>query len=84
MIRDSIISIERIKKKEISKTEEFKLLSRRIKEQTRKGKYLIKIYHLTLYKTILTHILPNKKSKKKHIGYTVNLMEKFDGKIRIG
>jgi hypothetical protein len=73
------------KNKEISKTEEFKLLSRMLKEQTRKGR-------IKPSKEISPDSLQNptdpdatyrKKGKKKHIGYTVNLVEKFDAKNRM-
>jgi hypothetical protein len=73
------------KNKEISKTEEFKLLSRRLKEQTQKGS-------IKSSKKISPDSLPNptdpdatyrKKGKKKHLGYTVNLVEKFDAKHRM-
>ena len=73
------------KNKEISKTEEFKLLSRMLKEQTHKGS-------IKSSKTISPDSLQNptdpeatyrKKGKKKHIGYTVNIVEKFDAKNRM-
>ncbi|MCG2820957.1 MAG: transposase [Candidatus Atribacteria bacterium] len=73
------------KNKEISKTEEFKLLSRMLKEQTRKGR-------IKPSKEISPDSLQNptdpdatyrKKGKKKHIGYTVNIVEKFDDKNRM-
>ena len=73
------------KNKEISKTEEFKLLSRMLKEQTRKGR-------IKPSKTISPDSLQNptdpdatyrKKGKKKHLGYAVNLVEKFDDKNRM-
>jgi len=73
------------KDKEISKTEEFKLLSRMLKEQTRKGK-------IKPSKEIAPDSLQNptdpdatyrKKGKKKHIGYTANIVEKFDDKNRM-
>jgi len=73
------------KDKEISNTEEFKLLSRMLKEQTRKGS-------IKSSKTISPESLQNptdpdatyrKKGKKKHIGYTANLIEKFDDKNRM-
>ena len=53
------------KDKEISKTEEFKLLSRMLKEQTRKS--LLSRYHLTLYKTLLTRMLPTAKKVRRNI-----------------
>jgi len=73
------------KDKEISNTEEFKILSRMLKEQTRKGR-------IKPSKEIAPDSLQNptdpdatyrKKGKKKHIGYTVNLVEKFDDKNRM-
>jgi len=73
------------KNKEISKTEEFKLLSRMLKEQTQKGS-------IKSSKTISPDSLQNptnpdatyrKKGKKKHIGYTANMVEKFDAKHRM-
>jgi len=73
------------KNKEISKTEEFKLLSRMLKEQTRKGR-------IKPSKEIAPNSLQNptdpdatyrKKGKKKHIGYTANLVEKFDDNNRM-
>jgi len=73
------------KDKEISKTEEFKLLSRMLKEQTRKGR-------IKPSKEIAPNSLQNptdpdatyrKKGKKKHIGYTANIVEKFDDKHRM-
>jgi len=73
------------KDKEISNTEEFKLLARMLKEQTRKGK-------IKSSKEIAPNSLQNptdpdatyrKKGKKKHIGYTANLIEKFDDNNRM-
>ena len=73
------------KDKEISNTEEFKLLSRMLKEQTRKGR-------IKPSKEIAPDSLQNptdpdatyrKKGKKKHIGYTANIVEKFDDKNRM-
>jgi len=73
------------KDKEISKTEEFKLLSRMLKEQTRKGR-------IKPSKDISPDSLQNptdpdatyrKKGKKKHLGYTANIIEKFDAKNRM-
>jgi len=73
------------KNKEIKQTEEFKLLARMLKEQTRKGR-------IKPSKEIAPNSLQNptdpdatyrKKGKKKHIGYTVNLIEKFDDKNRM-
>ncbi len=73
------------KNKEIKQTEEFKLLSRMLKEQTRKGR-------IKPSKEIAPDSLQNptdpdatyrKKGKKKHIGYTANIIEKFDDKNRM-
>ncbi|GAI25506.1 unnamed protein product, partial [marine sediment metagenome] len=73
------------KDKEISNTEEFKLLARMLKEQTRKGR-------IKSSKEIAPDSLQNptdpdatyrKKGKKKHIGYTANIIEKFDDKNRM-
>jgi len=73
------------KNKEIKQTEEFKLLSRMLKEQTRK-------HRIKPSKEIAPDSLQNptdpdatyrKKGKKKHIGYTANIMEKFDDNNRM-
>jgi hypothetical protein len=73
------------KNKEIKQTEEFKLLSRLLKEQTQKGS-------IKSSKTISPDSLQNptdpdatyrKKGKKKHIGYTANIVENFDAKNRM-
>ena len=73
------------KDKEISNTEEFKLLARMLKEQTRKGR-------IKSSKEIAPNSLQNptdpdatyrKKGKKKHIGYTANIVEKFDDDNRM-
>jgi hypothetical protein len=73
------------KNKEISKTEEFKLLSRMLKEQTRKGgiKTSLEIAPDSLQNPTDPDATYRKKGKKKHIGYTVNLVEKFDAKHRM-
>jgi len=73
------------KDKEISKTEEFKLLSRMLKEQTRKGriKPSLEISPDSLQNPTDPDATYRKKGKKKHIGYTVNLVEKFDAKHRM-
>jgi hypothetical protein len=73
------------KDKEISKTEEFKLLSRMLKEQTRKGriKTSLEISPDSLQNPTDPDATYRKKGKKKHIGYTVNLVEKFDDKHRM-
>jgi len=73
------------KDKEISNTEEFKLLARLLKEQTRKGR-------IKSSKEIAPDSLQNptdpdatyrKKGKKKHVGYTANIVEKFDDNNRM-
>ncbi len=73
------------KDKEVSKTAEFELLARMLKEQTRKGR-------IKPSKEIVPNSLQNptdpeatyrKKGKKKHIGYTANIIEKFDDKNRM-
>lgn len=69
------------KNNEISKTEEFKLLSRMLKEQT--GKSSKKISSDSLQNPTNPDATYRKKSKKKHIGYTINLVEKFDDKNRM-
>ncbi|MEA2087484.1 MAG: transposase [Candidatus Caldatribacteriota bacterium] len=71
--------------KEISNTEEFKLLARMLKEQTRK-------HRIKPSKEITPDSLQNptdpdatyrRKGKKKHIGYTANIIEKFDDDHRM-
>jgi hypothetical protein len=69
------------KNKEISKTEEFKLLSRMLKEQS--GKSSKKISSDSLQNPTDPDATYRKKGKKKHIGYTANIVEKFDAKNRI-
>jgi len=69
------------KNKEISKTEEFKLLSRMLKEQS--GKLSKKVSPDSLQNPTDPDATYRKKGKKKHLGYTVNLVEKFDDKNRI-
>ncbi|MBA7572475.1 hypothetical protein ES708_14255 [subsurface metagenome] len=73
------------KDKKISNTEEFKLLARMLKEQTRKGR-------IKSSKEIAPNFLQNptdpdatyrKKGKKRHIGYTANIIEKFDDDHRM-
>ena len=73
------------KDKEISKTEEFKLLSRMLKEQTRKGriKPSLEIAPDSLQNPTDPDATYRKKGKKKHIGYTANIVEKFDDKNRM-
>ena len=85
VLKDGLKLYSLYKNKEISKTEEFKLLSRMLKEQTQKGS-------IKSSKTISPDSLQNptdpdatyrKKGKKKHIGYTANIVEKFDAKNRM-
>ena len=85
VLKDGLKLYSLYKNKEMSKTEEFKLLSRMLKEQTRKGR-------IKTSKEISPDSLQNptdpdatyrKKGKKKHIGYTVNIVEKFDDKNRM-
>ena len=73
------------KDKEISKTEEFKLLSRMLKEQTRKGKIKtsLEIAPDSLQNPTDPDATYRKKGKKKHLGYTANIIEKFDAKNRM-
>jgi len=69
------------KDKEISNTEEFKLLSRMLKEQ--KGKSFKHISPNSLQNPTDPDATYRKKGKKKHIGYTANLIEKFDDDNRM-
>ncbi len=69
------------KDKEISKTEEFKLLARMLKEQ--KGKSSKNIAPNSLQNPTDPDATYRKKGKKKHIGYTANIVEKFDNKNRM-
>jgi hypothetical protein len=69
------------KNKEIKQSEEFKLLSRRLKEQS--GKSSKKVSPDSLQNPTDPDATYRKKGKKKHIGYTVNLVEKFDDKNRM-
>ena len=73
------------KDKEISNTEEFKLLSRMLKEQTRKGriKPSLEIAPNSLQNPTDPDATYRKKGKKKHLGYTANIIEKFDDKNRM-
>ena len=68
------------KDKEISKTEEFKLLSRMLKEQKRSSKH---ISPNSLQNPTDPDATYRKKGKKKHIGYTANIIEKFDDSNRM-
>ena len=65
----------------ISKSEEFKLLSRMLKEQS--GKSSKKITPDSLQNPTDPDATYRKKGKKKHIGYTANIIEKFDDKNRM-
>jgi len=67
------------KDKEISKTEEFKLLSRMLKEQTRKGriKTSLEIAPDSLQNPTDPDATYRKKGKKKHLGYTVNRVSRL-------
>lgn len=64
------------KNKEIKQTEEFKLLSRMLKEQ--QGKSSKKIAPHSLQNPTDPDATYRKKGKQKHIGYTANIVEKFD------
>jgi hypothetical protein len=69
------------KDKEIRKTGEFKLLARMLKEQ--KGKSSKYISPNSLQNPTDPDATYRKKGKKKHIGYTANLIEKFDDNHRM-
>jgi len=69
------------KDKEIRKTKEFKLLARMLKEQ--KGKSSKNISPDSLQNPTDPDATYRKKGKKKHIGYTANIIEKFDDKNRM-
>jgi len=73
------------KDKKISNTEEFKLLARMLKEQTRKGriKYSKEIAPNSLQNPTDPDATYRKKGKKKYIGYTANIIEKFDDNNRM-
>ena len=64
------------KNKKIKQTEAFKLLSRMLKEQ--KGKSSKRIAPHSLQNPTDPDATYRKKGKQKHIGYTANLIEKFD------
>jgi hypothetical protein len=68
------------KDKEIRRTEEFKLLARMLKEQKRSSKH---ISPDSLQNPTDPDATYRKKGKKKHIGYTANIIEKFDDKNRM-
>ena len=69
------------KDKEIRRTEEFKLLARMLKEQ--KGKSSKNISPDSLQNPTDPDATYRKKGKKKHIGYTANIIEKFDDNNRM-
>lgn len=69
------------KDKEIRRAKEFKLLARMLKEQ--KGKSSKNISPDSLQNPTDPDATYRKKGKKKHIGYTANIIEKFDDKNRI-
>ena len=69
------------KNKEIKQTEEFKLLSRMLKEQ--KGKSSKRIAPHSLQNPTDPDATYRKKGKQKHIGYTANMVEKFDDQNRM-
>jgi len=69
------------KDKEIRKTEEFKLLSRMLKEQ--QGKSSKHIAPDSLQNPTDPEATYRKKGKQKHIGYTANMVEKFDDNNRM-
>jgi len=73
------------KNREIKQTEEFKLLARMLKEQTRKGriKPSLEIAPNSLQNPTDPDATYRKKGKKKHIGYTANIIEKFDDNNRM-
>jgi len=75
-----LISGTNRKDKEISNTEEFKLLARMLKEQKRSSK---NISPNSLQNPTDPDATYRKKGKKKHIGYTANIVEKFDDKNRM-
>ena len=68
------------KDKEIRKTREFKLLARMLKEQKRPSKH---ISPNSLQNPTDPDATYRKKGKKKHIGYTANIIEKFDDNNRM-
>jgi len=68
------------KDKEIRKTKEFKLLSRMLKEQKRSSKH---ISPNSLQNPTDPDATYRKKGKNKHIGYTANIIEKFDDNNRM-
>jgi len=85
VIKDGLKLYSLYKNKEISNTEEFKLLARMLKEQTRKGriKPSLEIAPNSLQNPTDPDATYRKKGKKKHIGYTANIIEKFDDNNRM-
>ena len=73
------------KDNKISNTEEFKLLSRMLQEQTRKGriKPSLEIASDSLQNPTDPDATYRKKGKQKHVGYTANIVEKFDDQNRM-
>jgi len=68
------------KDKEIRRTKGFKLLSRMLKEQKRSSKH---IFPDSLQNPTDPDATYRKKGKKKHTGYTANIVEKFDDNNRM-
>jgi hypothetical protein len=85
VLKDALKLYSLYRNNEISKSEEFKLLGRMLKEQTRKGsiKPSKKISPDSLQNPTDPDATYRKKGKKKHIGYTANIVEKFDDKNRM-
>jgi len=81
VLKDGLKLYSLYKNKEISKTKEFKLLNRMLKEQ--KGKSSKNISPDSLQNPTDPDATYCKKGKKKHIGYTVNLVEKVNDKNRM-
>jgi hypothetical protein len=73
------------KDRQISNTGEFKLLSRMLQEQTRKGriKPSFEIAPDSLQNPTDPDATYRKKGKKKQVGYTANILEKFDDQNRM-
>ena len=73
------------KNSQISNSAEFKLLARMLKEQTEKGrpKPSFKIAPRSLQNPTDPEATYRKKGKKRHIGYSANLLEQFDDKHRV-
>jgi len=85
VLKDALKLYSLYRNNEISKSEEFKLLGRMLKEQTRKGsiKPSKEISPDSLQNPTDPDATYRKKGKKKHIGYTANIVEKFDDKNRM-